>query len=321
MTRVLALTFGDESQASSFFRVHQYAQPLARVGIQVETHPARAFASWQSVSSYDVVLVQKSLPRLGVLRHLRRLSRRLVYDIDDAVWHPHGRKHFFLTNLRQNLRLKKIVASADLTVAANHVIARHLGRWTSRLAVVPMALDEERWIIRSGEQNGRKVRIGWSGSPVNLRYLEAIEPALADVQARHDEVEFAVLCGQTPQFKHLQFVHIPFVSGREAEAIRTFDVGLLPLPNNDFAAGKSPIKGLQYMASGAAAEMFEEGRTALFAPDNQHWTERLRRLVQDGALRRMLTENARAAFLKKFSLSANLPRVAGSLTGSGELLS
>jgi glycosyltransferase involved in cell wall biosynthesis len=117
--------------------------------------------------------------------------------------------------------------------------------------------------------------------------------------------------------------------GRESESIRTFDIGLLPLPNDPFAAGKSPIKGLQYMASGAAivlsqvgaaAEMFVEGETGLFAQDAQGWVQALSRLAEDAPLRRRLAESGRAAFLRNFSLSANVPLMAAALTGSGEPL-
>jgi glycosyltransferase involved in cell wall biosynthesis len=329
MTRVLALTFGDQSQASTLFRVHQYIRPLAKIGIHVEPIPARDFADWHSVASYDAVLLQKSLVPIGKLRRLRRLSRRLVYDIDDAIWHPHGRRHFFLTNLRQNLRLKTIVASADVCVAANGIIARHLQKWTRRVAVLPMALDEHTWTPGEAGAVNNKLRIGWSGSPVNLRYIEKIEPALVEVQARFPEAEFAIFSGQPPKFQQLKFVHLLFAPGRESESIRTFDTGLLPLPNDRFAAGKSPIKGLQYMASGAAvvlspvgaaAEMFLEGETGLFARDTQGWVQALSRLAEDGPLRRRLAENGRAAFLKNFSLSANVPLLAAALTGSGEPL-
>lgn len=325
--RVLCLTFGDHTQASTFFRVHQYVAPLANIGIAVETVPARKFDQSPKVRSYDAVLLQKSLLATGTLRRLRKFSRRLIYDVDDALWHPHGRKHFFLTNFRQNFRLKTIATSADLCVAANEVIARYLRRWTSRVRVVPMALDEQHWTFQERASAEKRIRIGWSGSPVNLRYIEQIEAALVQVQSRFPEVEFAIFCGESPGFTRLKFLHVPFAPGREFEVIRTFDIGLLPLPDDLFAAGKSPIKGLQYMASGAAvvlspvgaaAEMFVEGETALFARNDQEWTEALARLVQDARLRRVLTERARAAFTKKFSLAANLPRVAGALTGSGE---
>src|SRR5436190_4037997 len=106
--RVLALTFGDEHQASSKYRVFQYVERLAQLGIEVHARPANSFKDWTRVQEYDVALVQKKLFRSGKVRDLRRNSRRLIYDIDDAIWHPHGKEHTFFTNLRNAWRLKAV---------------------------------------------------------------------------------------------------------------------------------------------------------------------------------------------------------------------
>src|SRR5256885_17254179 len=83
--RVLALTFGNEHQASSKYRVFQYIEPLAQLGIEVDAQPANLFKDWTRVHGYDAVLVQKKLFRSGRVRSLRRNAQRLIYDIDDAI--------------------------------------------------------------------------------------------------------------------------------------------------------------------------------------------------------------------------------------------
>ena len=104
--RVLALTFGDEHQASSKYRVFQFVEPLAKLGIRLEPTPANSFKDWSEVRHYDAVLVQKKLFRSGKVRYLRRNTKRLIYDIDDAIWHPHGKEHSFFTNIRNRWRLQ-----------------------------------------------------------------------------------------------------------------------------------------------------------------------------------------------------------------------
>ena len=102
---------------------------------------------------------------------------------------------------------------------------------------------------------------------------------------------------------------------------RGFDIGLLPLPNDDFAAGKSPIKGLQYMASGAATvvsplgatqSMFSEGETALFARDTRDWSAALEKLL-DAGLRHELAHRARHTVEQHHALSTVAPRLADRL--------
>jgi hypothetical protein len=310
--RVLALTFGDEQQASSKYRVYQYIERLASSGIQLEPTPANTFKDWAHVQQYDAVLVQKKLFRSGQVRHLRRHTKRLLYDIDDAIWHPHGKEHTFFTNLRTTWRLKAIARAADLCITANTVLADHMRRFTDRVTVLPLALDGKRWHVKAKRSGSDSVCVGWAGHPVNLPYLEAIEPALAQAQLDNPSVDFAFFCGKAPGFRKLKFRHIRFQPDAEPDAIRSFDIGILPLPPGPFAAGKSPIKGLQYMASamptiltpvGATRDMFQEGTTALFASTIDEWHAAINRLVRDHDLRWLMGQNAREAFDRTYELT------------------
>lgn len=317
--RVLCLTFGDHTQGSTYFRVHQYIAPLARLGINLEPVAARQFKDWDHLSAYDAVLLQKALLPLSKLRRLRRLARRLIYDVDDAIWHPHGRPHFFLTNLRRNFRLRAAARSADLCTTANEVLANHLRRWSSRVAVVPMSLDQQQWRTHHASADPNPIRIGWSGNPVNFRYLQVIEPALVEVQSKFPRAEFTIFSGTPLNFARLRTIHLPFVFGQEAEVIRTFDIGLLPLPDDAFAQGKSPIKGLQYIASGSAVvaspigatrEMFFEKGTAIWARSNAEWSEALATLILDPGLRQQTSQKARRLFETNYSTEQIAMRLA-----------
>ncbi len=317
--RVLAITFGDTSCASSLYRVFQYQRWLQKLGVELTIMTARDYSPAVPIEEFDLVLLQKKLFSLGRIGALRRRAKRLVYDLDDALWAPHGRAHHFLTTWRTVWRLKKTCRAADLCLAANDVLARRLQGWGARTVVFPMALDETIWTPRPGRGEG-PLRIGWTGGPGNLKHLEAIEEPLLQVQTRHPEVEVAVHCGKRSNFAGgLRCAFLPYQSGQEAAVVRSFDIGLLPLSANEFAEGKSPIKGLQYMASavaavvsplGATQAMFRDGETALFASRPDGWVEALERLVVDADLRGRLARQARQTFEARHALSALAPRLA-----------
>jgi glycosyltransferase involved in cell wall biosynthesis len=320
--RVLALTFGDEHQASSKYRVYQYIEPLRAFGIDLEPTPANTFNDWLRVPQYDAVVVQKKLFASAKVRRLRRATPRLIYDIDDAIWHPHGKEHTFFTNLRNTWRLKAIARAADLCVTANNVLADHLRRLTAKVIVLPLTLDGKRWQPKVESDPSPTVRIGWAGHPVNLPYLEAIEPALVHAQGENPNIEFAIFCGKPPAFRKLKYRHVPFQPDAEINAVRTFDVGILPLPPGPFAAGKSPIKGLQYMATaiptiltpvGATRDMFQEGETALFASTIEDWQRAISRLVREPEKRARMGKRAREKFLETYELARTVPVFASAL--------
>lgn len=318
--RVLALCFGDASCASSFYRITQYVNPLRELGVTLETIPANSFQDWSTISDYDTVVVQKKLFPLGKLRQLRRFARRVIYDIDDAIWHPHGRSHHWLTRLRTNWRLQGVVRTASYCLTANQVLGAFLRRWNERIVTFPMALNDKVWRAKaSSSGQASRVRIGWAGAPVNLPYLESLELPLLAVQQRYPGVEICVFSGRQPAFKQLPYRHLPYQQGTEAENIREFDIGLLPLPADAFSQGKSPIKGLQYLAiglpivvspTGGTNEMFAGCPAAQFARTNEEWIEALENLVRQADLRQQLGQQARKHFEAHFTLAITAPRFA-----------
>src|SRR5204863_660 len=93
----------------------------------------------------------------------------------------------------------------ELCICANNVLAEHMRRLTDRITVLPLGLDGTRWRRKAAIESSAVVRVGWSGHPVNLPYLEAIEPALVQAQSENPQIEFAIFCGKAPNFrKHLR---------------------------------------------------------------------------------------------------------------------
>lgn len=323
--KLLVLPFGDAACASTHYRVLQYLDMLKKDGIDCEVLAPGEMPAPAVIAESDTVLVQKKLFPAHQVRTLRKHAKRLLFDIDDATWHPHGRKHSWWTRWRTNRRLQSIVRAADVSLVANLYIAGHLNALGGKTQVLPMALKAEDW-PRSESTQAVRIRLGWSGAPVNLCYLEALEPVLAQVMGKHPEVELAVFCGKQPAFStSLPYLHLPWRQGGEPDAVKTFHIGLLPLPTDAFSQGKSPIKALQYMAAGiptiatpqaGSVEIGQGADCMFFAENPQQWSERLCQLTQDNELRGKMGTNARAAFEERFSSTQTYSRWKSFLLGT-----
>ena len=303
--RILALTFGDADCASSFYRVFQYRELLESQGVSLTIKLAKRPEEWPDLEEFDAVLVQKQLFRSNRVSQIRRRATRLIYDVDDAIWEPHDQPHHFLTRWRTERRIRAMAKAADLCIVANRVLGDKLDKHARRVAVLPMALDSAEWPCRAATK-GKRIRIGWSGGPSNLKYLEAIQEDIARALQERPNAELHVYCGCKPSFSNgLKYGHTSYEPGKESEIVRGFDIGLLPLPDNAFAAGKSPIKALHYMASGAAtvatplgatSDLLKDGETGLFARHPGDWFKSILRLIDEEALRDRISRQARDYF-------------------------
>ncbi len=311
--KTLVLTVGDALVASTRYRFGQFEPGLREAGVEMLMRPASGFGDWKLAAACDLVVVQKRLMRPSWVAKLRRHARRLIFDTDDAIWEPHGKAHSWLTRLRTRRRLRAIAGAADLCTVPNEHLAAHLRPLARRVEIVSMALDETIWHPPAARRPG-PLRIGWAGAPPNLSYLARLADAIADLQRTHPEIEWLVYCGQRPDFGNgLRFTHHPFEPGTEADVVRDFDIGLLPLPDDAFAAGKSPIKALQYAACavpciaspvGATRETVRPHETGLTASDSAEWTAAIVTLAQDATLRQQLGETARCRFIARHTRQA-----------------
>ena len=92
----------------------------------------------------------------------------------------------------------------------------------------------------------------------------------------------------------MPFVWRPWSPETEVEEIARFDVGIMPMPDNDWARGKCAMKALLYMAAGVPAvcsaigmnrEVIEDGANGFLASTDEEWLARVGALVEDPALR------------------------------------
>ena len=104
----------------------------------------------------------------------------------------------------------------------------------------------------------------------------------------------------------------------ETEQIGDFDIGLMPLENDEWSRGKCGLKLLQYMALGVPgvatpvgvnAEIIRNGENGYTADSLEEWENALALLVENIELRRRIGVTARETVVQEYSTQAWLPRL------------
>ena len=255
-----------QSSAKITFLIQGHTAPSTRVRIlnllpflhaanfetAVEVYP-NSIREWMRVAprlrGADILVVQKRLPSLLEAVILRWRFARLVFDFDDSVWLRNREGDAKPSNKLQR-RFANFMKRVDLAICGNPILESRVRKTSpaTRTMIIPSSVPAPEMEVP--KRANSPLRVGWVGTAINLPYLVAIEQALIAAHARVP-FELVVICNAPPvfeKFRHFRFV--PWSEQTEYAEIADFDVGIMPLADNEHSRGKCAYKALQYMRCG-----------------------------------------------------------------------
>ncbi len=312
--KVFAITVGDQQAGSTKYRLMDYVPFLQQHGISVECVAQKdlKLSHLTQIAQADLLFNQKCLIEPKLTHAIICHSKRIIFDFDDAIYTRPGKPYFCLTQWRVNARLKLWLQASDHVIAANHFLSSYAEKHTSNAVVIPMALSEQTWQVAAQRAHKavaqKAMTIGWAGAPSNLPHLERIEPVLRRVLSAFPHVQLAVFSGKRPQLS-CPYAFTPFQEGQEAPFIQQLDIGLLPLTEEEFSKGKSPIKALQYLACGipvvgnvyGASREILNARNSIAVESFAEWSQALHHLIENPAAASQMGLEGRSHFEKNYS--------------------
>lgn len=268
---------------------------------------------------YDIIFIHREsspvgFPLIPYLLH-RFSQKRVIFDFDDAIWIPNssrGNRLFrFLKNPGNSLRLMRW---STVNSCGNEWLRHKALSLNADSRYIPTTIDTEnvhRMIARP-RLSGKFV-IGWTGSHSTVDYLELILPVLRGFEQHHD-IEFRVISDRPPGFT-LQCLHyLPWTKETEVEYLAGIDVGIMPLPDDEWAKGKCGLKALQYMALGIPVLLSPVGVNPDIVRNGEHgflcsgpddWQRCIELLYNDRELLRKMASNTRRHVEAHYSVQSN----------------
>lgn len=345
--RVLVLaTYPLRAVPGQRFRFEQYLEPLAAHGIDLDVScllgsdmmrllhepgnvgrkassviagALRRVADLRRSRRYDAVLVAREAYPLGpgwVEAMLRVLGVPYIFDFDDAIYLTNfSAANRLVAPLKFASKTTAIVRGATLVLAGNEHLAAWARRHNDNVRVVPTTIDTELYAPRTPGDTGGVPCVGWSGSTTTIQHLATIAPVLREMQRRHG-ARLRVIGDASFTIAGAEVDARAWCEATELQDLRGIDIGVMPLPAEEWAKGKCGLKALQYMALGIPTVMspvgvnveIAAGGAALLAGSPQEWTAALDRLIGDPALRRELGAAGRRRVEERYSVAANVDR-------------
>jgi glycosyltransferase involved in cell wall biosynthesis len=267
-----------------------------------------------SLPEHEAVVVHRSACLAGppwVEKHIRSRGRALVYDFDDAIFRLHSAAaNQPFTWLKAPGKTATLCRMADHVVVGNEFLAAYARDANDRVSIVPSSIDTERCRPLSRPPNDRLV-VGWMGSSTSQTHLEAAAPTLRAILAAR-AVELRVVSNRRPTLPGVDHTWRPWSAETEARELAGFDIGIMPMPDDDWARGKCALKALQYMAMGVSTvasavgtnrDVIEHGRNGLLAVTAPEWVECISRLADNAGLRREIGVAGRRTVEDRYSMT------------------
>src|SRR5262245_9483864 len=343
VTRVLVVApYPLRTAPSQRFRFEQYVEPLAQDGFEFEVHTlldaasskllaqdghlgakagvaisaaSRRFGDVVRGRSYDVALVHREAFPFGFPlfeRALAALGTPYIYDLDDAIYlPPGGRPRFSAFRYR---KAGSIARNARLVTAGNRYLADWAGQHNDDVRVIPTTIDTEVYVPRPSRSDGNPLTVGWSGSHHTAIYLDAVAPVLRELQ-RETGVMLRVIGDEQFEIPGAEVEALPWREETELEDLAAIDIGLMPMPDDQWARGKCGLKALQYMALGIPAVISPVGvnveiasaDAALLADGPAEWDDAVAGLIRGAERRAETGARGRELVEERYSVRATLP--------------
>jgi len=306
------------------FRVEQYF-PLLR-GHQVDPlwqplPPSikNRLSIYQRLPQFEIVCIQRRLLSPLEFLWVRKKSKKILFDLDDAIMyrssrspHPHSFSRWF--------KFKWMVRGSDAVIAGNHFLREEVLKADpqKKVFIIPTPVDLKAYPLKKEITSSPEMNIGWIGTKGNLRYLQTLEPVFKVLAPQFPKVRLKVVSNGLFESQFIPTVNKPWVLEEENQDLISFDIGLMPLEDHLWSRGKCGLKIIQYLSVGLPVvcspvgmnrDIIKHGVNGFWANTSEEWVKHIQTLLQNAGLRREMGLRGIETVQEGYSLEVNFHKL------------
>jgi glycosyltransferase involved in cell wall biosynthesis len=273
---------------------------------------------WGRFNEFDIIFIQREVFFLGASFFEKRAYHSgayVIFDFDDSIWmadtSPANLKWEWL---KRPFKFFSNVSNSHCVMAGNKYLAEKAITYNVNTIIVPTTINTEVHFPKPELRNSPKITIGWSGSISTIKHFETLVHVLKKIKERYKNQVCFKIIGQTQYSnQHIEVESIPWNADTEVDDLNSFDIGMMPLPDDEWARGKCGLKALSYMACGIPAimsavgvnnEIISHGNNGYLAENESEWYYLLCSLIEDKATRTAIGHKGRETVIDRYSVSA-----------------
>jgi glycosyltransferase involved in cell wall biosynthesis len=304
--------------------LHSVVYQPGRIGkkLQLVTRGLRRrLSTINKARNYDLIYLLREAALLGpplFERLIRQQRVPFVFDFDDAIFVSYrSPSNGYLSYLKFASKTRTICRLASHVMVGNPYLADYARQVNDNVTVIPTTIDTEKYRVRSAETTSVPLVIGWTGSYSTVQHLDTLRGALKKL-AETEQFRLRVIGTPAYECTPVDVEAMKWRAATELEDLSAIDIGVMPLPDDNWSKGKCGLKALQFMALGIPTvcspvgvntDIIQDDENGFLAGSEAEWIDKLRRLLRSAELRRRLGHAGRATVEQKYSAAIQAPRV------------
>jgi glycosyltransferase involved in cell wall biosynthesis len=304
--------------------LHSVVYQPGRIGKKlqlVSRNLARRLSTISKARKYDLVYILREAALLGPAVFERLLYQQrvpFVFDFDDAIFVTYrSPSNGYLSYLKFASKTRTICRLASHVMVGNPYLAEYAGQVNEKVTVIPTTIDTDKYRASPPRNSDGPLTIGWTGSYSTVQHLDTLRGALKKL-AETENFRLRVIGTPAYELAPVNVEAMQWRASTELADLSAIDIGVMPLPDDQWSKGKCGLKALQFMALGVPTvcspvgvntDIIQDNENGFLAATEAEWVEKLTRLLRDGELRRRLGQAGRATVEEKYSAVTQAPRV------------
>ncbi len=247
---------------------------------------------------------------------LKKMNKPIIYDIDDLVYLPHySDANRLFRSFKSKDRIPLSIKMADHVIVCTEYLKRYALQYNKNVTEISSTINTDTYFVNNCYSNDKKITIGWTGSHSTAPYLHLLDKVLKTVQKKYN-VGIKVIGDKNFCIPGVDIDARDWNLKTEVQDLQEIDIGLYPLPDEEWILGKSGLKPKQYMALGIPAVCTRIGAVLDFIQDNQNgflaeteeeWIQKLSLLIENPELRQKIGLAGRKTIEERYSVQVNAP--------------
>ena len=281
--------------------------------------------------NYDVVYIHLWVTPLGppIFEWLYcKIAKRVIYDIDDLVYLPGIKSDVnkVISGIKGKNKPLYLMKHAHHVITCTPYLDQIVKKYNQNTTDISSTIDTKTYRPKTDyDIIGTKVNLGWSGSVSTIKHFRVLEPVLHRLKMEGVDFHLIIMGDSGYSIPGIDMEALDWKESYEVSVIKRFDIGVYPLPNEQWVYGKSGLKALQYMAAGVPVvataigtnfRIIEDNVNGFLVNNEDEWVSRIKQLIADAALRKRIGLKGAEVVENKFSINANRDTYLSIINGS-----